>query len=111
MISRRGVSKGDVLTALREGTPIARDDMVFSSDWNPSTQVDVRGIRERLGLSPEQFAQRYGFRPTDVYNWEGGTRPEPAAQTLLLLIADSPELVDRALRSAGFISSEPRSGT
>jgi putative transcriptional regulator len=63
--------------------------------------VDVRSIRQHLGLSQLQFAARFGFPPATVRNWEQGrTRPEGAARILLAVIAHHPEAVEDALRRA-----------
>jgi putative transcriptional regulator len=64
--------------------------------------IDVRSIRQALGLSQSQFASRFGFAPGTVRNWEQGrTKPEGAARVLLAVIAHHPEAVDDALRKAG----------
>ena len=61
-------------------------------------RVDVRAIRRGLGLSQESFAQRFGFTPSAVRDWEQGRRqPERAARVLLMVIAREPEAVSRAL--------------
>jgi putative transcriptional regulator len=62
--------------------------------------VDVKEIREHLGLTQVAFAQRYGFALSSVQNWEQGRRhPEGPARLLLLVIGQEPEAVDRALAS------------
>ena len=43
--------------------------------------VDVRAVRERLGLSQAKFASRFGFALDAVRNWEQGRRqPDVAAR-------------------------------
>lgn len=60
--------------------------------------VNVRTIRERLGLSQEEFATRFGLEPSTVRNWEQGrNEPDPAAQLLLKIIDTNPQAVERAL--------------
>lgn len=60
--------------------------------------VDVRAIREALGLTQEQFAARFGFSVWSVRNWEQGVRrPEGPARVLLRVIEREPEAVTRAL--------------
>jgi putative transcriptional regulator len=60
--------------------------------------VDVRAIRERLGLSQSDFARRFGFRLDAVQNWEQGRRrPAGAARAFLKVIDREPEAVRRAL--------------
>jgi putative transcriptional regulator len=56
--------------------------------------VDVRAIRDRLDLSQDRFARRFGFSLAAVRQWEAGTRqPDAAACVLLLLINKQPHLV------------------
>jgi len=60
---------------------------------------DVKAIRQRLGLSQEQFAARYGFSVETIRNYEQGhRRPTGPARTLLRVIAAEPDAVTRALR-------------
>lgn len=59
---------------------------------------DVRGIRNRLHLSQEQFAKRFGFSVETIRNYEQGhRRPRGPASVLLRVIAGEPEAVERAL--------------
>lgn len=61
-------------------------------------RVDVRLIRERLGLTQEEFARRFGLRLEMVRGWEDRTLvPDPAAVTLLRVIVAEPEAVRRAV--------------
>ena len=63
--------------------------------------VDVRSVRQKLGLSQSQFAARFGFTAATVKNWEQGrTQPDGPARTLLAVIAHYPEAVEDALRKA-----------
>src|SRR5256885_2074273 len=44
-------------------------------------EVDVRAIREKQGLTREQFAERYGLQARAIQEWEQGRRkPEPAVR-------------------------------
>ena len=63
--------------------------------------VDVRTLRQKLGLSQAEFAARFGFAPATVRNWEQGrTQPEGPARILLAVIAYHPDAVEDALRKA-----------
>jgi putative transcriptional regulator len=63
--------------------------------------VDIRAIRQREGLSQEQFARRYGFALSALRDWEQGRRqPDRAARLLLRVIEQEPEAVRRALNAA-----------
>lgn len=60
-------------------------------------EIDVRGLRERLGLSREQFAMRYGFEVGTLRNWETGRRDlDAAARSYLRVISNDPEHVEEA---------------
>lgn len=60
--------------------------------------VDVKAIRERLGLTQAAFAARFGLELDSVRNWEQGRyRPDPVARTLLKVIEQSPEAVDKVV--------------
>jgi putative transcriptional regulator len=60
---------------------------------------DVRAIRRRLGLSQQEFAERYGFSVETIRNYEQGhRRPAGPARVLLKVIASEPDAVTRALR-------------
>lgn len=59
--------------------------------------VDVRGLRERLGLSREQFAMRYGFEIETLRNWETSRRElDAATRSYLRAISNAPEHVEEA---------------
>lgn len=61
--------------------------------------VDVRGVREGLGLTQLEFAARFGLDLDAVQNWEQGrTRPDRNARILLRVIATKPEAVEEVLR-------------
>ena len=60
--------------------------------------VDVRLIREKFGLTQEQFAHRFGLRLEMVRGWEDRTlAPDPAAVTLLRVIWAEPEMVRKVV--------------
>ena len=60
--------------------------------------VPVKQIRQRMKLSQNQFAAKFGFSPALVRNWEQGrNRPDGAARVLLAVIASHPEAVEDAL--------------
>ncbi|MGE4339223.1 MAG: helix-turn-helix domain-containing protein [Pigmentiphaga sp.] len=61
-------------------------------------EVDVKAIRERLQLSQEAFARKFGFSVGSVRNWEQRhRRPEGPARTLLKVIETDPQAVLKAL--------------
>ena len=67
----------------------------------PPAKVEVRTIREKLGLSQSEFAAHFGFTAAAVRQWEQGRRqPHGPARVLLTIIAREPGAVSRALKSA-----------
>jgi putative transcriptional regulator len=64
-------------------------------------EVDVRGVRQGMGLSQAQFATKFGFPPATLRNWEQGrSRPDAPTRVLLAVIARHPEAVEDVLRRA-----------
>jgi len=60
--------------------------------------VDVSGVRRRMGLSQTQFALKFGFPPATLRNWEQGrARPDAPTRVLLAVIAKHPESVEDVL--------------
>jgi putative transcriptional regulator len=60
--------------------------------------VDVFGIRTRMGLSHEGFAERFGLNPVEVKEWEAmGGVPDETIRTYLRVIEREPEAVARAV--------------
>ena len=79
---------------------LARDLRRFGFDMSLITPVtvDVRKLRERLGLTQEQFSLRFGLELDAVRNWEYGRRePDRAAKSYLTVIEKDPEAVQEAL--------------
>ncbi len=60
--------------------------------------VDVRELRQRVGMTQEQFAARFGFSVATLRHWERGDRaPAGPALVLLNVIARDHKSVMRAL--------------
>jgi putative transcriptional regulator len=63
--------------------------------------VDVREVRQKMGLSQAQFATKFGFPPATLRNWEQGrARPDTPTRVLLAVIAGHPEAVEEVLSRA-----------
>lgn len=68
--------------------------------------VDVKAIRNRLGMTQARFSHTFGFSLDAIKHWEGGRRtPEAPARTLLTVIDKNPAAVLTALNPAA--SSKP----
>ncbi len=75
-------------------------------------EVDVKAIRNRLGMTQTRFSSTFGFSLDAIKHWEGGRRtPEAPARTLLTVIDKNPAAVLTALNPAAFaaavVSSKP----
>jgi len=63
--------------------------------------IDVAGIRRKLGLSQQKFANAFGISVATLRGWEQGQRrPTGPARTLLTFINREPEAALRALSDA-----------
>jgi putative transcriptional regulator len=64
-------------------------------------QVDVKSVRERTGLTQEEFAATFAIGLGALRHWERGDRkPRGTALVLLNVIARDPEAVLRAVQKA-----------
>lgn len=60
--------------------------------------VDVKELRQRVGMTQEQFAARFGFSVATLRHWERGDRaPAGPALVLLNVIARDHKAVMKAL--------------
>jgi putative transcriptional regulator len=95
-----------LLTGLNQALAYARGEhvpgiRVTHVQVNRPAPIDVRAVRQRLGLSQSKFAARFGFTPATIRNWEQGrTQPDGPARVLLTVITHHPEAVEDALRKA-----------
>ena len=68
--------------------------------------VDVKAIRNRLGMTQARFSDAFGFSLDAIKHWEGGRRtPEAPARTLLTVIDKNPAAVLTALNPAAFAAA------
>jgi putative transcriptional regulator len=96
-MSRKAFNK--IAKGLNEAIAIARGKA------DPSTyrvhvpsDVDVKAIRRKLGMSQDVFAKRFGFTPARVRDWEQGrSKPDGAIRAYLIVIDREREAVERAL--------------
>jgi putative transcriptional regulator len=63
--------------------------------------VDVKAVRERTGLTQEEFAATFAISLSALRHWERGDRkPRGTALVLLNVIARDPDAVLRAVEKA-----------
>src|SRR5215467_545202 len=66
-------------------------------------EVDVKAIRNKLGMTQASFSHTFGFSLDAIKHWEGGRRtPEAPARTLLTVIERNPGAVLTALKPATY---------
>jgi len=69
-------------------------------------EVDVKAIRNRLGMTQARFSDTFGFSLDAIKHWEGGRRtPEAPARTLLTVIDRNPAAVLTALNPPAFAAA------
>lgn len=67
---------------------------------NPTKEVDVKLIRQKLHLSQDEFASYFGVSVRTIQEWEQHRRnPTATARNFLKVIELAPQAVLRALRS------------
>ncbi len=88
--------------SLKEAVAYARGE-ANAGDYRVHVPVaiDVRAIRDRLGMTQEAFAARFGFSVNTLRHWEQGKRrPEGPTRAYLIVIDRAPKTVQRVLRAA-----------
>jgi putative transcriptional regulator len=87
----------ELLESVREGGAILRGEMPPSRVFFIE-EPDVKGLREKHGLSQPQFAAVLGISLGTLRNWEQGRRrPEGSARVLLRVVEQHPEAVFEAV--------------
>jgi putative transcriptional regulator len=61
-------------------------------------EIDVRNIRESLGMSQTEFADYFGFSVRTLQEWEQGrSMPRGVARNFLIVLQREPTMVRNAL--------------
>lgn len=61
-------------------------------------EINTKKMREKLGMSQEEFAEQFGFDLRLFQAWEVGRRvPTGVAKNFLILLSHEPELVRTTL--------------
>ena len=83
---------------LRQAIRHRKGDRVAGLRLHVPPEVDVKSIRERTGLTQEQFAAAFAISLGALRHWERGDRkPRGTALVLLNVIAKEPQAVLRAV--------------
>jgi putative transcriptional regulator len=61
-------------------------------------EIDVKQIREELGMSQSEFAEHFGFSVRTLQEWEQGrSEPRGVARNFLIVLRREPAMVRKAL--------------
>lgn len=89
-----------IAAGLTEALEIARGNAKPTRLYVPA-EINVRGIRKKLGLSQDDFAQEFGFTINQIRDWEQGrSRPLDGLRAYLMIIEKNPDAVLNLLRSS-----------
>ena len=93
-----GTTFKSIARRLNEAIVHAKGKKIAVKMYKPKA-VDVSALRQRMGMTQEQFAARFGFSVATLRHWERGDRsPQGAALVLLNVIKRAPDAVQAALR-------------
>ena len=85
---------------LRAAGVVARPPIVLSATMGQADAVNVAALRQRLGLTQEQFATVFQIALPVLRNWEQGrNRPDGVATVMLRMIEAHPKEVEELLWS------------
>jgi putative transcriptional regulator len=92
-----GTTFDSISRGLNEAVAHAKGKKVAVKTYTPEA-VDVSALRQRMGMTQEQFAARFGFSVATLRHWERGDRsPHGASLVLLNVIKRAPDAVQAAL--------------
>lgn len=92
-----------IVSGLREAISYANGDAakVRLTRYNVPENIDVKKLREGLGMSQPEFALLFGFSLGTLRQWEQKRRyPDGAARVLLTVIRHNADAVKEALTAA-----------
>ena len=92
-----------IVAGLREAISYAKGDVTRArvTKFDVPDTINVKKVREAMGLSQPEFAVRFGFSLATLRQWEQGRRqPEGPARVFLTVIKHDPTAVNKALRKA-----------
>ena len=92
-----GTTFDSIARGLNEAIEQAKGKKIAVKTYTPEA-VDVSALRQRMGMTQEQFAARFGFSVATLRHWERGDRsPHGASLVLLNVIKRAPDAVQAAL--------------
>lgn len=92
-----GATYNSIRRGLKEAVAHAAGKAKGVKVYEPK-RVDVAALRQRVGMTQEQFAARFGMSVATLRHWERGDRkPQGPALVLLNVIEHNPKAVMQAL--------------
>ena len=91
-----------LIAAAHESVAIARGEVDASTyRLHIPTEIDVKAMRQKLGMTQEAFALRFGLTLASVRDWEQSRNaPTGPVRAYLRVIEKEPEAVECALAMA-----------
>ena len=88
-----------IIESMKEAVAISKGELSDTTyRIHIPESVNVKAIREKMGLSQSLFANRFGLSVYALRNWEQGKRqPDPAARAYLKIIEKAPDFVAEVL--------------
>jgi putative transcriptional regulator len=88
-----------IIESMKEAVAISRGELSkYAYQVHIPEKIDVKAIRQQMGLSQPAFANRFGLSLYTLRNWEQGKRqPDPAARAYLKVIEKAPDIVSKVL--------------
>lgn len=91
-----------LLRSARNARAYARGETAEGFVAHVPEKIDVKAVRQKVGMTQREFASRFGFGYDALRDWEAGRRtPERAARVLLTVIGYKPDVVQEALKNTG----------
>lgn len=87
----------DLMQSLKEAKAISKGEVEASRRFTVSS-LDVKKVREKIGLSQQEFAHLMHVSVRTLQNWEQHRRqPTGPAAALLKIASNAPDLVLKSL--------------
>jgi putative transcriptional regulator len=88
----------DLLESIEQARRWARGEEVEGLRVHHFPAEDIPTIRQKTGLTQEQFSAQIGVSTATLRNWEQGRRkPDGPARVLLAMLARDPQIVSKTL--------------
>lgn len=90
----------DLVQSLKEAKAIAKGESPASRRFEVKP-IDVKAVREKTGLSQNEFASLIQISTKTLQNWEQRRRtPTGPSAALLKIVSVNPEMAVKSLRAA-----------